>query len=123
MAATLDPLAELIAVVHEGGWSVGHEMPVDEPWQLPRVQVLGLPGTPTFEAWGGRTLGRAVPHDVIVWANEDHVAAAVARDVAAWVEGVHGRVIVTLDNLPHEVSDPNPQLRRWQFTATVSWRV
>ncbi|ANA85564.1 tail terminator [Gordonia phage Goib] len=118
----LDPQAELIAVIGSGGWYATGELPEAVETRLPVVQVLGLPGTTTFEVWGGRTLGREVPFDVYAFAPTIEDAGDLARAVAGYVEGVHGALSLTVQTTPHEVSDYNPRVKRFLFTVAARYR-
>ncbi|URM87351.1 tail terminator [Gordonia phage Banquo] len=118
----LDPLAELVALIASGGWHACHDLPEAVETRLPVVQVLGMPGQTTFEVWGGRTLGREVPFDVYALAPTVEEAGDVARAVAGYVEGVHGRLSLTVRTTPHEVAEFNPRVKRYLFTVAASYR-
>ncbi|AXQ51852.1 head-to-tail connector complex protein [Gordonia phage Catfish] len=117
----LDPFAAFLGVVRGSGVAADRELPPNVERHLPRVQVFGLPGKTTLEAWGGRTLGRVAPFEVFALARTAEEAGDVAREVMRHVEGIQGRLYVRIDTLPHEVTDYNPQVKRYKFTASASY--
>ncbi|AKC03039.1 hypothetical protein BH790_gp14 [Gordonia phage Gsput1] len=117
-----DPLDELLKAIRAGGArAVGGDLPGDLDAALPLCQVLALPGSATFEAWGGRTLRREQPFDVYVLARSQVQAGDLAREIVDRIEGVHGPLIVTVDSLPHNVPEYNPRVKRCLFTVTASY--
>ncbi|QDH85055.1 tail terminator [Gordonia phage Dardanus] len=118
----LDPIAELVEAIGAGGWQAGRDLPERVEERLPRLQVAALPGEATFEAWGGRTLGRTVPFDVYALAGSVVEAGDLAREVAGYIEGVHGPLSLTVTTWPYQAPDYNPRVKRFLFTVSASYR-